>query len=71
MPDVDSLLNLRLQVTMDMERYVEDGFNPFEIAAVFVTQGLMIYRQVLNDEEYEIMTQDIYDSRGNVRKVIP
>lgn len=71
MPDVDSLLNLRLQITMDMERYVEDGFDPFEIAAVLVTQGLMIYRQVLTDEEYEIMTQDIYDSRGNVRKVIP
>jgi hypothetical protein len=71
MPDVDKLLNLRMQVTMDMERYVEDEFNPLEIAAVMVTQGLMIYRQVLTDEEYDIMVKDIYDSRALVRKVIP
>lgn len=71
MPDMDKLLNLRLQVTMDMERYVEDGFNPLELAAILVTQGLLIYRQVLTDDEYEIMVGDIYDNRGMVKKVIP
>ena len=71
MPDMDKLLNLRIQVAMDMERYVEDGFDPLEIAAILVTQGLMIYRQVLDDDEYDIMVGDIYDSRGMVRKIIP
>jgi hypothetical protein len=71
MPNLDKLLNLRMQVTMDMERYVEDGFDPLELAAILVTQGLLIYRQVLTDDEYDIMVGDIYDSRAMVKKVIP
>ncbi len=71
MPDMEKLLNLRMQVAMDVERYVEDGFDPLELAAILVTQGLLIYRQVLTDDEYDIMVGDIYDSRAMVKKVIP
>ena len=71
MPDMEKLLNLRMQVAMDVERYVEDGFDPLELAAILVTQGLQIYRQVLTDDEYDIMVGDIYDSRGMIKKVIP
>lgn len=71
MPDMNKLLNLRVQVAMDMERYVEDGFDPLEIAAILVTQGLQIYRQILDDDEYDIMVGDIYDSRDMIKKVIP
>lgn len=71
MPNVDKLLNLRMQVSMDMERYIEDGFDPFELAAILVTQGLQIYRQILDDDEYDIMLGDIYDNRGMIKKVIP
>lgn len=71
MPDMNKLMNLRIQVAMDMERYIEDGFEPLELAAILVTQGLQIYRQVLTDEEYDIMVGDIYDSRDKVRKIIP
>ena len=71
MPDMEKLLNLRMQVSMDMERYIEDGFDPLELAAILVTQGLQIYRQVLTDDEYDIMVGDIYDSRDKVRKIIP
>ena len=71
MPDMEKLLNLRMQVAMDVERYVEDGFDPLELAAILVTQGLQIYRQVLTDDEYDIMVGDIYDSRDLVRKIIP
>lgn len=71
MPDMEKLMNLRIQVAMDMERYIEDGFEPLELAAILVTQGLQIYRQVLDDDEYDIMVGDIYDSRDKVRKIIP
>ena len=70
MPDMEKLLNLRMQVAMDVERYVEDGFDPLELAAILVTQGLQIYRQVLTDDEYDIMVGDIYDSRDMIKKVI-
>lgn len=71
MPDMEKLLNLRMQVVMDVERYIEDGFDPLELAAILVTQGLQIYRQVLTDDEYDIMVGDIYDSRDMIKKVIP
>jgi len=71
MPDMEKLLNLRMQVAMDVERYVEDGFDPLELAAILVTQGLQIYRQVLDDEEYDIMVKDIHDSRNMVKRIIP
>lgn len=71
MPDMEKLLNLRMQVAMDVERYVEDGFDPLELAAILVTQGLQIYRQVLTDEEYDIMVKDIHDSRNMVKRIIP
>lgn len=71
MPDMEKLLNLRMQVAMDMERYIEDGFDPLELAAILVTQGLMIYRQVLDDDEYDVVVANIYDSRDMVRKIIP
>ena len=71
MPDIEKLLNLRMQVAMDVERYVEDGFDPLELAAILVTQGLEIYRQVLDDEEYDIMVKDIHDSRNMVKRIIP
>lgn len=71
MPDMNKLLNLRMQVSMDMERYIEDGFDPLELAAILVTQGLQIYRQILTDDEYDIMVGDIYNSRNMVKKVIP
>ncbi len=68
---MDKLQNLRTQVQLDMERYMEDGFGPLELAAILVTQGLMIYRQVLDEDEYEIMTKDIYQNRNLIRRVIP
>jgi len=68
---MEKLLNLRMQVAMDVERYVEDGFDPLELAAILVTQGLQIYRQVLDDEEYDIMVKDIHDSRNMVKRIIP
>ncbi len=71
MTDIDKLQNLRTQVQLDMERYIEDGFGPLELAAILVTQGLMIYRQVLDEDEYEIMTKDIYQNRNLIRRVIP
>jgi hypothetical protein len=71
MTDMDKLQNLRTQVQLDMERYMEDGFGPLELAAILVTQGLMIYRQVLDEDEYEIMTKDIYQNRNLIRRVIP
>ncbi len=71
MTDIDKLQNLRTQVQLDMERYMEDGFGPLELAAILVTQGLMIYRQVLDEDEYEIMTKDIYQNRNLIRRIIP
>lgn len=59
----DQLLNLQLQVSMDVERYLEDNFSPYSIAATMIASALMIYRNSMTDAEYDLMLKQIYDNR--------
>lgn len=60
---------LKDNIFLDMERYMEEGFTVTEIAAVYASQAMFLYRQMFDDRDYEMMMQGIYDNRNNVRKI--
>ena len=53
---------------MDVERYIEDGFDQYAIAAAMVTTALWMYRTTMTQEDYEYMAMTIYNSRNFVSK---
>ena len=65
---VEKLYNLRAQIDLDMERYLEEGFTLTEMAAIFATNSMFIYRQLFNDEDYDRMMKTMYEGRNNVKK---
>ena len=48
---------------------IEDGQQPFAVAASFVLAGLQMYRTSLSDDEYDKMVAAIYEARGRVRSL--
>ena len=65
----EKLYILRSQIELDMERYLEEGFTMTELAAVYASNCMFIYRQLFNDVEYDKIMETMYTSRGNVRKI--
>lgn len=68
MNEIEKLRNLRGQVELDMDRYLEEGTTLTELASVYATQAMFIYRQLFNDEDYDRMIKTMYDNRMNVKK---
>jgi hypothetical protein len=64
----EKLYNLRANIDLDMERYLEQGFTLTEMAAVFASNSMYIYRQLFNDEDYDRMMTTMYEGRKNVKK---
>jgi hypothetical protein len=56
---------------MDVERYLEDDFSPYSIAATLITSALMIYRNSMTDAEYDLILKEIYDSRYMIPDIKP
>lgn len=48
------------------EKFLEAGYSPLEVAATLIAHGLIIYRTVLEDEDYQKMVNHISETRGNV-----
>lgn len=48
------------------EKFLEAGYDPMEIAATLVAHGLIIYRTILSDEDYQKMVNHIFETRDNV-----
>lgn len=46
-----------------------DKHDVMEIAAIIVTQGMMMYKTILDPEEYDAMATAIYNSRDTVQKL--
>lgn len=68
MNEIEKLRILRGNIELDMDRYLEEGHSLTELAAVFSTQAMFIYRQLFNDEEYDRIIKTMYDNRMNVKK---
>lgn len=46
-----------------------DGANPLAIAGVLQTISLTLYRTLLNDIEYDMMIDNIGESRDRIQKI--
>lgn len=51
------------------EKTLVDGHGGLEIAAVFATQALTIYKTMLSESEFESMMLEIYNSRDRIKKL--
>lgn len=43
-----------------------EEYDPMEIAAIMVVQGLSIYRTILSEEDYQKMVDSIYSQKDEV-----
>lgn len=66
---LERAINLRSNVELDMERYLEDGYDVLDLASVYATQALFLYRQIFSDEDYELMIKTMYENRMSVKKI--
>jgi len=60
---------LKNNIILDMERYIEEGFTVTEIAAVYASQSMFLYRQMFNDQDYNLMMETMYNHRNNIKKI--
>lgn len=44
-----------------------EEYQPMEIAAIMVIQGLTFYRSFMTEEDYQKITKSIYDRRDQVQ----
>jgi len=44
-----------------------EEYDPMEIAAILVIQGLTFYRSFMSEEDYQRMVTSIYDHKDEVR----
>jgi hypothetical protein len=45
------------------------GANPIEIAGVLTAQAMVIYKTILSPEEFDLIVDNISDSRDKVKKL--
>ena len=45
---------------------LEKGNDPLLVAAILVQQGLSIYKTVLNNDDYDMMCEEIYNTSDDV-----
>lgn len=69
MKTIEQMRALRTQVDLDTDNYLQDGFQLTEIAAVYANQAMFIYRQVFNDDDYNLMIETMYKHRDKVKKL--
>jgi hypothetical protein len=51
------------------ERFIEEGFSPYAIAAIMTKISFMIYKTTLNAEDYNIMINQISDNRDKIKSL--
>ena len=55
------------QKYMAFNEVMLEEFDPIEIAAIMVVQGLSIYRTVLPEDQYQKMIESIYNKKDDVK----
>lgn len=48
------------------EKFLEAGYSPLEVAATLIAHGLIIYRTILEEDEYQKIVNHISESRDAV-----
>lgn len=51
---------------MAFNKIMLEEYDPLEIAAIMVIQGLSFYKTVMDDEDYQKIVKSIYDRRDSV-----
>ena len=51
---------------MAFNKIMLEEYDPIEIAAIMVIQGLSFYKTVMDDEDYQKIVKSIYDKRDSV-----
>lgn len=51
---------------MAFNKIMLEEYDPLEIAAIMVIQGLSFYRTVMDEEDYQKIVKSIYDRRNSV-----
>ncbi len=51
---------------MAFNRIMLEEYDPLEIAAIMVIQGLSFYRTVMSEEDYQRIVKTIYNNRDSV-----
>lgn len=66
----DENLEALYQKLWDMNgKLMAEGFHPLEIAGILTAQALSIYKTVLPDDEFELIVDNISESRNRVQKL--
>ena len=51
---------------MAFNKIMLEEYDPIEIAAIMVIQGLSFYKTIMDDEDYQKIVKSIYDKRDSV-----
>ncbi len=51
---------------MAFNKIMLEEYDPLEIAAIMVIQGLSFYKTVMDEEDYQKIVKSIYDRRNSV-----
>lgn len=51
---------------MAFNKIMLEDYEPLEVAAIMVIQGLSFYKSVMSEEDYQRIVKTIYDKRDSV-----
>lgn len=63
---LESLYDTYWQLNTEM---LKQGHEPMAIAGVMVAQALTIYKTIMNEVEFDMMVDNIADSRDKIKKL--
>ena len=55
---------------MAFNKIMLEEYDPMEIAAIMVIQGLTFYKTVMTEEDYQRIVKTIYDNRDAVKTLV-
>ena len=51
---------------MAFNQVMLEEYDPIEIAAIMIVQGLTFYRTVMTEEDYQKIVESIYNNKDNI-----
>ena len=63
--------DLHMDMLLMASSKVGEGHSPLAVAAIFTQIGYSLYKTALNQEDYELIAKYIYDSRTEIKHIVP
>jgi hypothetical protein len=63
----DELMAIEISYGELTRKFAEEGISPLACAAIMIKLAFMIYKTSLNAEEYNLMINEISDSRDKIK----